>query len=66
VARKIKKRKLEKKILKEILPQLKEKILPNWLKFDKKKFEGKIIAEPSLKEVQPLVEISTIFEFYSR
>jgi len=62
----IKKAKLEKKILKEILPQLKEKILPNWLKFDKKKFEGKIIAEPSLKEVQPLVEISTIFEFYSR
>jgi len=37
-----------------------------WLTLDKKTFEGKAVGEPTLAEVNPPVEISLIFEFYSR
>ena len=39
---------------------------PVWLKLDKKDVEGEIIGLPTLKEVSPPAEISSIFEFYSR
>jgi small subunit ribosomal protein S4 len=37
-----------------------------WLQLQKEKFEAKIIGDPNLAEVNPPVEISLIFEFYSR
>jgi len=39
---------------------------PSWLELNVSKLEGKVIAEPSLEEVAPPVEISSIFEYYSR
>jgi len=39
---------------------------PSWLSLDSEKLEGKVIGEPNLKEAAPPVEISSIFEFYSK
>jgi small subunit ribosomal protein S4 len=39
---------------------------PAWLKVDKEKLEGEIINSPTLEEIAPPAEISSIFEFYSR
>jgi len=62
----LKKEKLQKNFFKEISAILKKKTFPSWLKFDKEKYEAKVIAEPSLKEMAPSAEISAIFEYYSR
>jgi small subunit ribosomal protein S4 len=45
---------------------LKKVETPSWLELDKKKFEGKVIGKPTLEEVAPPVEISAVFEFYSK
>jgi len=45
---------------------LKKHQVPSWLKFDIEKMKGEVVAEPNLEEVAPPVEISSIFEFYSR
>ncbi|MBM3250838.1 MAG: 30S ribosomal protein S4 [Candidatus Nealsonbacteria bacterium] len=39
---------------------------PSWLEFDIKKIEGKVIGEPSLEETGLSIELSSIFEYYSR
>jgi len=39
---------------------------PSWLKLNVEKSEGEIVSEPTLEEVAPPAEISTIFEYYSR
>ena len=39
---------------------------PVWLNLNKEKFECVVVGQPSLAEVNPPVEISLIFEFYSR
>ena len=39
---------------------------PSWLVMDAEKLEAKVIGMPSVEESAPPVEISTIFEFYSR
>ena len=62
----IKETKKKKLVLKDLLPQLKKKEAPLWLKLDKEKFEGQFVGEPSLEEVNPPAEISLVFEFYSR
>ncbi len=62
----IKETKKKKLVLKDILPQLKKKEAPLWLKFDKEKLEGQSAGEPTLEEVNPPAEISLVFEFYSR
>ena len=58
--------KSDKKILKDIKALIKKQKIPNWLEMNVDKLEGKVIGEPNLEEVSPPVEISTIFEFYSR
>jgi len=63
---KIHPRSLKKPVFRNISLTLKEYQPPSWLKIDKKKLEGKVINLPSLEEVAPPVEISPIFEFYSR
>lgn len=48
------------------LHTLKKHKPPSWLELNTEKLEGKVIKEPEIEEVAPPVEISTIFEFYSR
>ncbi len=62
----IKETKKKKGVFKELAAILKKTESHKWLDINKEKFEGKIVAEPSLAEVNPPVEISLIFEFYSR
>jgi len=63
---KVKPTKIKKGVFEGLLPRLKNHNLPSWLELDIKNFEGKIIGEPSLKEVSLPVEISVIFEYFSR
>jgi len=46
--------------------KLKKYEAPSWLKLDKKAIQGEIVGLPTLEEVSPPAEISSIFEFYSR
>ncbi len=59
---------LKTKFFQNILPTLKKHQPPSWLKLslDKQNIEGEVIGVPTLKEVAPPVEISAIFEYYSR
>jgi len=58
--------KIKKAIFKNLNNLLKKYKTPSWLELDVEKLEGKVIGQPSLEEVAPPVEISAIFEFYSR
>ena len=62
----IKETKKKKSVFKDLPAILKKTEVPLWLNINKEKFEGKTIGDPSLLEVNPPVEISFIFEFYSR
>jgi small subunit ribosomal protein S4 len=57
---------LKKNIFKNTLVSLEKKSSPAWILVDAKKAEGTIKSFPSLEEAAPPVEISLIFEFYSR
>jgi len=56
----------KKTIFKSLPTALKKYTTPSWLELDIKKLEGKVKAAPILEEVAPPVEISSIFEYYSR
>jgi len=56
----------QKAVFSNISAVLKKHQLSSWLKIDVEKLEGEIIDEPSLEEIAPPAEISSIFEFYSR
>ena len=62
----IKENKKSKGIFKDLATDLKRKEIPVWLSLNKDKLEAKTVGEPSLDEVKPPAEISSIFEFYSR
>jgi len=62
----LKANKKAKGVFKDLAVDLKKREVPVWLLLNKEKLEGKISGEPSLDEVKPPAEISTIFEFYSR
>jgi len=55
----------KKTIFQELKNLLKKQKAPPWLKLDAEKLSGKVIGEPSLEGAPP-VEISAIFEYYSR
>ncbi len=57
---------LSKPIFKNLQPVLKKYKPPSWIELNAEKAEGKITGEPSLEEAALPVEISAIFEFYSR
>jgi small subunit ribosomal protein S4 len=40
--------------------------LPSWIKVDRKKFEIKVVGEPSREEAEPDIQEQLIVEFYSR
>lgn len=55
-----------KTMFKDLPANLKKTEPHPWLSFDKEKMEAKVAGEPSMAEVNLPVEISLIFEFYSR
>jgi len=56
----------QKEVFRNISSFLKKYRPPSWVKVDAEKLEGEVIGKPSLEEVSPPAEISSIFEFYSR
>jgi small subunit ribosomal protein S4 len=62
----LKPQKTKKVIFKDLKSKLKKEKVPSWLSLDVEKLEGKIIGEPKIEEVAPPVEVSAIFEFYSK
>lgn len=62
----IKEAKKKKTIFKDIKEVMTSAPVPLWLKMDKEKMHSSVVGEPSLAEVNVPVEISLIFEFYSR
>lgn len=62
----IKETKKKKMVFENLSVKLKKIETPAWLDLDKEIFSAKTVGEPSLAEVNPPVEISLIFEFYSR
>ena len=59
-------RKAKKTIFQNIQSSLKKQKHPQWLEVNSEKLESKVVGEPSFEEVSPPVEISSIFEYYSR
>ncbi len=55
----------KKTIFQNLKNILKKQKVPLWLELNTEKLSGKVIGEPSLEEAPP-VEISAIFEYYSR
>lgn len=62
----IKEQKAKKAIFQNTKNLLKKHKPPSWLELDIDKLGGKVIGEPNPEEVAPPVEISAIFEYYSR
>lgn len=58
--------KSKKATFQNIKNMLKRYKTQSWLELNAEKLEGRVIGEPSIEEVAPPVEISTIFEYYSR
>lgn len=62
----IKPSKLKKLIFKDLGEAIKKHQAPSWLKIDEDKLQIEIVGEPNFAIANPPVEISLIFEFYSR
>jgi len=56
----------KKKIFDNLPALLKKHSPPSWLKLDAGKLTGEVIGIPTLEESAPPVELSSIFEYYSR
>ena len=62
----IKESKKKKLVFTDLSAILKKMEPPVWLQLNKDSFTCSVIGDPSLAEVAPPVEISLVFEFYSR
>jgi len=62
----IKEQKAKKTVFQNLKNSLKKQKTPDWLELDIDKLTGKIKGESNPEEVAPPVEISAIFEYYSR
>ena len=62
----VKESKKKKPFFMGIAPELKKALHPSWIDFDAEKMEVKVKGNPTIAEANPPVEISLIFEFYSR
>jgi small subunit ribosomal protein S4 len=58
--------KKKKLIFEEFSTKMKNFTPPSWISLNLEKMEAKIIGETVIEEITPPVEISSIFEFYSR
>ena len=56
----------KKTVFQNLSTVLKKYETPAWLELNIEKLEGKVVGSPTLEEVAPPVEISSIFEYYSR
>jgi len=56
----------KKTVFQNLSTTLKKYETPAWLELNIEKLEGKVVRRPSLEEIAPPVEISSIFEYYSR
>jgi small subunit ribosomal protein S4 len=57
---------IKKNVFQNLLSSLKKYDGPSWLDLSVKKLEGKVLDVPSLEEASLNVEITSIFEHYSR
>jgi small subunit ribosomal protein S4 len=55
-----------KTIFQNLSPVLKKHKAPSWIKVDSAKLEAEIVGQANLEEAAVPVEISSIFEFYSK
>ncbi|TSC75103.1 MAG: small subunit ribosomal protein S4 [Parcubacteria group bacterium Gr01-1014_30] len=55
-----------KSFFKNVLPSIKKKKIPSWLKLNPETVEAQVVAELDAQEVDLPVEIPVIFEYYSR
>ena len=62
----IKPSRIEKSIFSKLPSTLKKYKSPSWLELSAEKLEGKVLETPNLEEAGLHVEISSIFEHYSR
>ncbi len=62
----VKENKKKKIFFKNLSLVLKNYQPPEWLKLNKQKLEGKVVGEPTLEATGIVVDIPSIFEFYSR
>lgn len=58
--------KTKKKIFQNLSSILKKQKPPSWLQLNIEKLEGRVVGEPSTQEVLLPIELSLVFEFYSR
>lgn len=63
---KIEKKRVPAERVQNLKNLLKKYKTPHWLELNVEKLEGKVTGEPTLEEAAPPVEISAIFEYYSR
>lgn len=56
----------KKKIFENLSAALKKYKAQGWLKLDAEKLEGEVVGLPTLEDTNPVAEISSIFEYYSR
>ncbi len=62
----VKEGKKTKKIFENFQEEMKNFSPPAWIALDKKNLSAKVTGEAVIEEIAPPVEISSIFEFYSR
>jgi len=58
--------KKKKTLFNDLSERLKKAQVSSWLTLDAGKLEGKVVGEPNMATATPPVEMSLIFEFYSR
>ena len=63
---KVKPKSLKKVVFEKLQESLKKYNPPKWLELNAKAMEGKVVGAPSLAEMALPIEISSIFEYYSR
>jgi len=62
----VKPQKIKKANFQNLKNLLKKYKPPSWLELNAEKLEGRVIGEPTIEEAAPPVEVSSIFEYYSR
>lgn len=63
---KVKEKSLKSELVKLILEKIDPTNIPDWLIFDKKSNEGKVLDLPNIKKQNPGFDMNLIIEFYSR
>lgn len=62
----IRKQSIEKPLFEKLEEKIKEHNVPNWLSFDIKKKEGKMVSVPKIEKGGEMFDLGPVFEYYSR